>query len=494
MFEHIIQGMLLAMQPKLFLITLLAVMGGYLIGALPGLTATMGVAILVPLTFNFPPQEGLIVLIAVFISAIQGGSVPAVLINTPGTPAATATALDGYPLATKGFAGKAIGMAQIASFSGLMISWLMLVTIAPMLAQIALTFSTPEYFAIAVFGLTIIASLSADSPGKGIIAGLLGLFLATIGLDPMDGIPRFTFGSEWLMGGISYVPALIGLFALSEVFFAGEESDLASPAVQNIRKVLPDPQEIKRCFASIIRSGFIGTFIGILPGAGADIAAFVSYGEAKRWSKNSEKFGTGLLEGVAAPEAANNAVCGGAMIPLMTLGVPGDAVTAIILGALIIRGLRPGPSLFSDQGALAYTLFGGFLVASILTLLVGLSLAKVFARILNVPKKYLLPIIFSFCLVGSYAIQSSIFDVYITIFFGIVGYFMRKFGFQGSPIVLALILGPMAEYNFRLSLMSSHGDFSIFITRPLCLLFLILSFFSIAIPFWRENRVKKGRI
>jgi putative tricarboxylic transport membrane protein len=493
MFDQVIHGILLALQPKLFLITLLAVLGGYLIGALPGLTATMGVAILIPLTFNLPPQEGLIILIAVFISAVQGGSVPAVLINTPGTPAATATTFDGYPLAKRGLAGKAIGMAQVASFAGLLISWLMLITIAPLLAQIALTFSTPEYFAVAVFGLTIIASLSADSPIKGIIAGLVGFFMATIGLDPMDGIPRFTFGSDDLLGGISYVPALIGLFAVSEVFFSVEQITSVSQFAQKIKNVLPTRKDIQQCLGTFARSSLIGTFIGILPGAGADIAAFVSYGEAKRWSRNPEKFGTGLLEGVAAPEAANNAVCGGAMIPLMTLGVPGDAVTAIVLGAFIIRGLRPGPSLFTEQGAIAYTLFGGFLVASILTLAVGLSLAKAFARTLNVPKKFLQPAIFALCMVGAYAIQSSVFDVYVTIFFGLLGYFMRKFGFQGSPIVLALILGPMAEYNFRLSLMSSQGDYSVFVTRPICLFFLCISLVSIALPFWREHRARRKR-
>ena len=476
------------------MITFAAVLGGLVIGALPGLTATMAVAVLLPLTFDLPPREGLIILIAIFISAVQGGSIPAVLINTPGTPAATATTFDGYPLAKKGLAGKAIGIAMIASFIGLMISWSLLVTVAPLIARIALTFSTPEYFAIALFGLTIISTLSTDSPLKGIIAGLIGLLIATIGLDPIDGIPRFTYGVDVLLGGISYVPALIGLFALTEIFWSVEELDIVSEVAQKIKKILPSFKDIKKILVTAIRSGFIGSGIGALPGAGADIAAFVGYGEAKRWSKKPEEFGSGRIEGVAAAEAANNAVCGSALIPLMTLGIPGDAVTAIILGAFIIRGLRPGPSLFAEHGDIAYTIFAGFTVASIMTLIIGLCLAKIFARILNIPKKILLPIILALCLVGSYAIQNSIFDVYVTVFFGILGYFLRKFGFQGSPIVLALILGPMAEYNFRLTLTATQGDYSVFVTRPICLGFLIISVMSIVLPIWRSHRQKRAGV
>jgi putative tricarboxylic transport membrane protein len=491
MIEPLLEGFRLALQPEMLLITLTAVMGGLIIGALPGLTATMAVAVLLPLTFDLPPREGLIILVAIFISAVQGGSIPAVLINTPGTPAATATTFDGYPMSKKGLAGKAIGIAMIASFIGLLISWSLLVSIAPLIAQVALTFSTPEYFAIAVFGLTIISTLSTESPLKGIIAGLLGLLIATIGLDPIDGISRFTFGADVLLGGISYVPALIGLFAVAEIFWSVEEVGRVSPVAQKLKNILPNFDDIKKILGTAVRSGFIGSAIGSLPGAGADIAAFVGYGEAKRWSKRSEEFGTGRMEGVAGAEGANNAVCGSALIPLMTLGIPGDAVTAIILGAFIIRGLRPGPSLFSEHGDIAYTIFAGFLVASVMTLVIGLSLVKLFARILNISQKILLPIILALCLVGSYAIQNSEFDVYVTIFFGVLGYLFKKFGFQGSPVVLALILGPMAEYNFRLSLTASQGDYSIFVTRPICLAFLIVSLFSIVLPIWRNHQRKK---
>lgn len=323
MIESLLAGFKIAPQPEMFLVTVLAVLRGLVVGSLLGLTATMAGAVLLPLTFDMPPQEGLIILVTVFIAAVQGGSIPAVLINTPGTPAATATTFDGYPLARKGLAGKAIGIAMIASFIGLIISWLLLITLAPLIARVALTFSTPEYFAIAVFGLTIISTLSSDSPLKGLIAGLFGFLIATIGLDPIDGIPRFTFGADVLLGGISYVPALIGLFAVTEVFWSVEELGLGREIRQKIRKVLPTLREIKTVLGTSIRSGLIGSGIGALPGAGADIAAFVGYGEAKRWARRSEEFGNGRIEGVAGAEAANNAVCGSALIPLLTLGIPG---------------------------------------------------------------------------------------------------------------------------------------------------------------------------
>jgi putative tricarboxylic transport membrane protein len=493
MLDSLFTGFQLALQPHLLLINLLAVLGGFAIGALPGLTATMGVAVLAPLTFKLPPDEGFIILIAIFVSAVQGGSISAILINTPGTPAAAATVFDGYPLAQKSQAGKAIGIAQIASFGGLLISSFFLITCSPLIAHFALKFSTPEYFAVAVFGLTIIGSLSTRSPLKGLLAGLFGLLIATIGLDPLDGIPRFTFGSDYFLGGISYVPALIGLFGIAEVLVNVEQTGLRSPVIQTIRDVLPSWDEAKQCLSTIFGGGIIGTLIGALPGTGADIAAFVSYGEAKRWSKHPEKFGTGTLEGIAAPESANNGACGGALIPMLTLGVPGDAVTAIILGMFIIRGLRPGPSLFAEHASLVYTLFAGFLISSVITLTVGLTSARLFARVLNLPKRYLPPVIFALCIVGSYAIQSSIFDVYLAVFFGILGFFMRKLDFHGSPIVLALILGPMAEYNFQLSLISSRGDYSIFFSRPISLGFLILAVISAGFPFWREYRAKRKR-
>jgi putative tricarboxylic transport membrane protein len=493
MIENLLHGFQLALDPNLLMITFLAVLGGFFIGALPGLTATMGVAILVPLTFNLPPQEGLLILMAIFISAVQGGSVSAILINTPGTPAAAATGFDGYPMAQKGLAGQAIGTAQISSFCGCLIGWVFLITASPLIVKIALKFSAPEYFALAVFGLTMVVSLATESLLKGVLAALFGLLLASIGIDPVHGTTRFTFGLDHLLGGISYIPALIGLFAISEALLGMERAFDVSRAIQDIKfKVIPPMADLKRCTPTIARSGLIGTFIGSLPGVGADVAAFVAYGEAKRWSKHKEEFGKGNPEGISAAETANNAVCGGAMIPMLTLGVPGDAVTAVILGALIMWGIRPGDQLFTANADLVYTLFAGFLIAAVITVAVGLSLARYFARVLVVPKTILLPIIFILCIVGSYSVNTSVFDVYICIFFGILGYFMIKAGFQGSPIVLALILGPMAEDNFRRALQMSHGDYSIFFTQPISLAFLCITAASVAFSLWRGAKAKSS--
>lgn len=413
----------------LIFLAVISVLGGYIVGFLPGLTATMAVAILVPLSFSLPAEQGLLILAAVFISAVQGGSVSAILWNTPGTPASAALCFDGYPMTKQGKSGKAIGLAQISSFAGLMTGWLFLVTLSPAIAKIALKFGAPEYFAIAVFGISVVAILCSNSLLKGCISAIMGILVATIGIDPIDGVPRFTMDTVMLSGGISYVPALIGLFAVAEIF-RNVESMLMDPDFDKIRNdkqhisnIIPSIQDLKKTWVTILRSSLIGTFIGALPGTGADIAAFVSYGEAKRWSKEPETFGHGNLDGVAAPQAGANGVCGGAFIPMLTLGIPGDAVTAIILGALIIWGLQPGPSLFLESSHLVNTLFAGFFVSSVITLGVGLGLANFFVKIERLPKKFLVPCIFLLCCVGSYSIQNSIFDIFIAMFFGVAGYY-----------------------------------------------------------------------
>lgn len=476
MISNLLAGFSVASDPMLLLTLVLAVAGGLIIGAMPGLSATMGVAILVPLTFKMDAEQGLFILIAIFISAVQGGSIPAVLINTPGTPAAACTTFDGYTLAKKGQAGRAIGIAQISSFIGLIISWIVLCTISPVIAKVALKFGPAEYFAVALFGLTIVASLTSESLMKGVMAGLFGLVIAAIGLDPIGGVPRMSFGSNYLLGGVSYVPALIGLFAISEVLVGVEEiHQPKGKAISQKDRVIPTKKDMKAILPSTIRGGVIGTFLGALPGIGSDIAAFFSYGVGKR-GKHGSEFGKGSVRGVASAESANNGVCGGALIPMLTLGIPGDAVTSIILGSLIIWGINPGSQLFVNSSELVYTLFAGFLIASIVTLILGMSMAKVFAYVLRIPKQVLLPIVLLLCLVGSYAINNSIHDVFVAGLFGIIGYFINKTGFFGSPIVLALILGPMLEANFRRALVISAGSYSIFYTSPIAVVF-----FSIAV-------------
>ena len=485
---------------NLVFLALISVLGGYIIGFLPGLTATMAVAILVPLSFSLSAEQGLLILTAVFISAVQGGSVSAILWNTPGTPASAALCFDGYPLTKMGQAGKAIGLSQISSFIGLMVSWLFLITLSPAIAKVSLKFGAPEYFSIAVFGISIVAILCTDSLIKGCLSAILGILVATIGLDPIDGIPRFTMDTVVLMGGISYVPALIGLFAMSEIFRMVVSMTLKSSDTEvklnsdKITNIIPTLAELKKYLANILRSSLIGTFIGALPGTGADVAAFVAYGESKRWSKDPDSFGKGSLYGVTAPQAGANGVCGGAFIPMLTLGIPGDAVTAIILGALIIWGLQPGPNLFLESSKLVNTLFAGFFVASVMTLAVGLGLANVFVRIEKLPKKYLLPCIFLLCCVGSYSIQNSVFDVFVAILFGIAGYYLTNNGYNGSPFVLGMILGPMIEQNLRRSLIMSNGDPLIFFSRPISLVFLLIAIISFASALFKQIKKNKKEL
>ena len=489
---NLTQGFMTVLQPQILALLAAGVMAGITIGALPGLTATMGVALLTPITFGMEPVTGLVMLVGIYCGAIYGGSISAILINTPGTPAAAATILDGHPLARKGQAGQALWMATFASFCGGIFSAVCLTFIAPQLAKVALSFSSPEYFGLALFGLSIIASISGDQVLKGLIAGFVGLLLATIGMDPIIGFPRFTFGSDNFLGGISFIPVLIGLFAVSEAF-ASAESMLAKVAVNvKIANLFPPWAEIKKCLKTIAKGSVIGTIIGIIPAAGGDIAAFVSYGEAKRSSKDGDKFGTGVLEGVAAPESANNGVTGGAMIPLLTLGIPGDAVTAVMLGALMLQGLRPGPMLFKDNADVIAALFAGFFVANVLMMVIGMSGLRFFAKVILVPKPILVPLIFILCVVGSYAMEGRLFDVWVMLFFGVVGYLMQKLKFPISPVVLALILGPMAERELRTSLVLSDGSYMIFFTRPITLLLFALTIVSIVGSFMMQKRQREN--
>lgn len=479
--DLILQGLVTVMSPQTLIFIILGVAAGITIGALPGLTATMGVALLLPVTFSMGPINGILLLLGIYVGAIYGGSIPAILLRTPGTPAAAATVLDGYELAKKGEAGRALGMSTLASFAGGIISTILLMVISPQLAKLALKFSAPEYFALAIFGLSIITSISGNSIVKGLMAAGIGILISLVGIDGITGFPRFTFGNVNMLNGLSFIPIMIGLFALSQAFSSIEDITKKIVIQQKVKSVFPTWADIKITWVTILRSSFIGTFIGIIPGAGGDIAAFVSYNEAKRFSKHPEKFGTGLIEAVAAPEAGNNGVTGGAMVPLLTLGIPGDSVTAILLGALMMQGLQPGPLLFKEQGAIVYTIFIGLLVANIVMLILGLAGIKIFTKIVSIPAYILTPIIFALCIVGSYAINNSFFDVQIMFISGIVGYFMNKLEFPASPIILALILGPMAEGNLRRGLVMSNGSASIFFTSPISLFFIILALITL---FW----------
>ena len=482
MFEHLIQGFLTSMSPMVFLYLVLGVIGGVIIGALPGLTATMGVAILLPFTFGMEPTTGLIMLVGIYIGAIYGGSISAILLNTPGTPASAATCFDGYALVKKGMATKALSISTIASVVGGMISCLALITISPLLAKFALKFSAPEYFALALFGITIIASISSDNFLKGIIAGVIGLLIATVGMDSITSYPRFTFDRVELLSGFPVIPLLIGLFALSEAFNQIEnlfDEKLIDTSKIKIDRNYLSLKELKKVFPTMVKSGIIGTFIGAIPGAGADIAAFVCYNEAKRSSKNSEEYGKGSFEGIAAPEAGNNGVTGGALVPLLTLGVPGDAVAAVLLGALIMQGITPGPLLFEQNPEIVYGLFSSMILGNIILLVVGLFGIRCFSKIVEIPKAILIPSIIVLSTVGSFSMNNSLFDVGITFFFGVLGYIFSKLKIPNSPIVLAVILGPMIEENFRKAILMYEGSLSFLYTRPITIVFLILTVISV---------------
>jgi putative tricarboxylic transport membrane protein len=476
------------LNPVNFFFVFIGVTAGIIVGALPGLTATMGVALLIPFTYRLEPIQGLIMLVGLFCGGIYGGSISAILIGIPGTPSAAATVLDGYEMGKKGLAGKAIGMATLASFFGGTLGALIMTFCSPQLAKIALKFGPPEFFALAFFGLGIIITISGKSILKGLISGIFGLMITMIGYDPLSGCPRLTFGSTELLGGITFIPALIGLFGYSQVF-QGIEKILVLPAVKSeLKHIIPKLNEIKSVFKTMVKSALIGTFIGAVPGTGCDIAAFVSYGEARRSSKNPEKFGTGILEGVAASETGNNAATGGAMIPMLTLGVPGDAVTAVLMGALTIHGFQPGPLLIKDHPGVVYPIFAGMILAQFVMLGVGLGGMRFFARIINIDRRIMTPIIFFLCVVGSYAMRFSFFDVGVSLIIGIIAYFMNYYGFPGSPILLALILGPMVEQNLRRSLIISHGNPSIFITRPISAAFIIIGIFVMITSYYRIKK------
>lgn len=479
------------LQPEVLTVIFLGALGGILLGSLPGLTATMGVALLVPFTFGLPMDSSIGMLLGIYCGAMYGGSISAILVRTPGTPAAAATLLDGYPLGQRGEGSRALSMSLVASSVGGLISTAIMICLSPQVSKMALKFSSAEYFALAVFGLSVIISISGQSVVKGIIAGLFGLVLCTVGSDPISGYPRYIFGQMELYEGPPFIPTLIGLFAVSEILAGVEKISVTQKIKEKVTQILPSVADFKRCLPTILKGGTIGSFIGAVPGAGGDIAAFVSYGEAKRSSKTPEKFGTGMIEGVAASESANNGCTGGAMIPLLSLGVPGDSVTAILLGAFIIHGLQPGPLLYKDHLDVVYGVFAAMLIANIAMFSIGALGVRFFSKIISVDKTILLPIIMVLSLVGSYSMRNSFFDVFLTVGFGVVGYLLQRYGFPLSPILLALILGPMAESNLRRTLVISSGDISIIFTKPICLVLLGLAVVSLIVSFINQQKIAK---
>jgi putative tricarboxylic transport membrane protein len=490
----LIDGLSYVLNPSHFPFLFIGVSGGILVGALPGLTGSVGIILLLPFLYYLEPATALIMLSGMFCGAIYGGSISAILISTPGTPSAAATVLDGYPLSEKGEAGKAIGVATIASTMGWIISTLCMIFISPQLARFALKFGPEEYFALMVFGLTVIASVSGASLVKGLISGFFGLLIASIGIDELTGYARYSFDIPNLMTGFPMLPVLIGLFAISQIFI--ELSNVGKELKrydQRIKGVLPTWGEFKRLLTVIIPASFLGTFIGIIPGTGGAIASFMAYNEARRFSKDPDSFGKGNLAGVAAPEAANNGTTGGAMVPLLTLGIPGDVVTAVMLGALLMIGVRPGPLLFEQNPQIINALFVGFMLAQFLILGLGLASVKVFPRILKVPISILFPVIFALCFLGSFSLNNSIYDMFVALLFGVIGYFMRKHGFAAAPMILGVILGPLAERELGKALIMSHGNWATLVQSPIALVFYGISILSVTYSLLRMQRLKRKK-
>ena len=485
------QGFINAFEPLNFILMCAATALGITIGCLPGLSAAMGVALLLPVTFGMNPATGLIVLGGIYCGAIFGGSISAILIHTPGTPASAATALDGYALTKKGKAAKALAVAVFASFCGGLLSCISLYFFSPFLAELAMQFKSPEYFWLSIFGLTIIAGVSSKSLLKGFISGVIGLLISTIGMDPMEGVERFMMGQDSLYSGVNVTCALIGLFSMSQVLILAEAKIAErAKAASFTGSLLLSRQEIKRLSPTITRSWIIGNILGILPGAGATIACFMGYNEARRFSHHKEEFGKGSIEGVAGSEAANNAVTGGSLIPTLTLGIPGESVTAVLMGGLIIHGLQPGPELFSTYAGMTYTFFAGFVLVQFAMLIIGLLGCRVFAQVSRLSDSILIPSIFILCVVGSFAIHNSFDDVILMFIFGIVGYFVRKFDLNAAAIVLGLILGPIGENGLRRSLYLSDGDPMVLFSTPLCWMLIVLCVLGIMSP-WLMSKWEK---
>ncbi|MFG5379602.1 tripartite tricarboxylate transporter permease [Yoonia sp. R2-816] len=481
--EPLFAGLAALMDPNLLVLLFAATLGGVIIGALPGLNATTGAALLLPFTITMDPIPAIAILTTIYCAATFAGAITAILINTPGTSASATTCLDGYPLAQRGEAGRALGMATISSTIGGIISVICLMLAAPLMARMAYNFAPPEYFALTVFGISMLATIGDGTPLKNIIAGAFGVLLATVGKDLLTTVERFTFGFNELSEGIGFVPVMIGIFGISELLVQAERLGVERRQVLMKAIKLPSREDYRKVWKTILRSSGIGTFIGILPAEGATVASMIGYNEARRWSKTPEEFGKGAIEGIAGSEAANNSATGGAMVPTLALGIPGSPTAAVILAGLMVHGLQPGPTMFTEQAEFAYAIFWSMLLVNVMFIFVGLFGAKLFARVTFVPVQILWPIVFTFSIVGAYALDQSMLDVYIAIGSGVIGYFMRRFGYSVVPLAIGLILGGMLEKRLGQSLIMLDDQWWLMLTRPLTVLFLVLTVLALFGPF-----------
>ena len=496
--ENFQEGIIYFFTFKNILAVFAGVAIGCVFGAIPGMSITMSVALTLPFTFSMEPLTAISLLLAVYVGAIYGGSISAILLNTPGTPAAACTCMDGFKLAQKGQAGKALQMANWASCVGDLLSTIVVILVCPLLARLALYFRSPEYFALILFSITIIGGVSGKSMIKGLIAGMLGFLVATVGMDPFLGSGRFDFGSLELMKGFSFVPLLIGLFAIPEVLLQLNRSRIMKgrARISVVESSNPSDKrltwaEFKQSFQHMIRGGFVGLILGIIPGLGATPSAFVSYERARRSSKHPEQFGNGSLEGVAAAEAGNNGVNGATLLPLLTLGIPGDVITAVMLGAFMIFDLNPGPLLFIQHIDLVFGLFCALIMCDLALRLVGMVFIRYAQNITQLPTSILFPAVMVLCVFGSYSINNSVFDILTMFAFGIVGYVMLICEMSPIPFLIAFVLAPMLERGLRRSLVISDGNPVIFLQRPISVLFLILTIVAIISIIRARGKLKK---
>ncbi len=490
--EFLSAGFSLLFQWENLLIMPLGLLLGIVVGAIPGLTSDLGIILCIPLTYGMEPTTAILMLLAIYCGGTYGGSITAILINTPGTSANAATLFDGYPMAQKGQAYKALKMALYASTVGGLISALVLLLAAPQIAKITLLFGPAEYFALAVFGLSVIAGVSNKSILKGLIGACIGVFVSTVGMDKISGTARFTFGNVKFMAGIDLIIALIGLFAISEIMMKSQYDPRADHKIaKKVEKDIITREEYKRCRKPITIGSIVGCIIGATPGTGGGLAAFIAYNQVKQMSKHPETFGQGEIEGVAASESANNGACGATMIPMLTLGVPGDGATAILMGAFMVHGMIPGPTLFKDSGDILYAIMFGLIVVNIFMYLIGNALIPFYANITKLPYELLACVVLTMCISGAFSTNNRVYDVMIIIVFGILAYFLRRMDFQLVPILLGIVLGPLAEINFRRALILSDGSLHIFVQRPISLAFLLIALVSVLVFVVRGLRSEK---
>jgi putative tricarboxylic transport membrane protein len=476
------QGFAVALQPINLLYCFIGVFIGTLVGVLPGIGPVSAMSLLLPVTLSGTPESGIIMMAGIYYGSMYGGSTTSVLVNIPGEAASVVTCIDGHAMAKQGRAGPALGIAALGSFAAGTFALVALMLVAPALARVAIAFGPPEYFSLMVLGLTVLSFLSQGAMAKSLLMAAVGIILGLIGIDQITAQPRLTFDRLELLDGVGLVPIVMGLFGVAEIL-ANLEQELKREVIKaRIGGLWPSMQDWAQSKWAIVRGTLLGFFLGILPGGGAVIASFASYAIEKKISKTPERFGHGAIEGVAAPEAANNAAAGGAFIPLMTLGIPPNVVMALLLGAFIMHGLQPGPLLMIQRPDVFWGIVASMYIGNAMLLVLNMPLIGMWVQVLKLPYRILFPLILMFCIVGVFASGNASFDVLLMVIFGVLGYLMRKFGYEPAPLVLAFVLGPMLENNLRKSLILSHGDFQIFIARPISAVCLLLAVAALAAP------------